>query len=158
MKLSGNVIGKPKPKVVVIPRGTEQHVFHVGPVTDWDTFNKLCPEPEIIYITRPGQAPVPDLEDKKYSEALNTYATRRVTYMFVRSLLDYTEGLEFELIDPLDPTTWDKLGEEFDKSGFTPVETNAILNAIKEVNGLSPELIEEATQSFLRNQALQAGN
>ena len=156
MKISGSVIGKPKPKVVVIPRGDERFVFKVGPVTDWDTFSKLCPEPKIVYITKPGQAAEPDLQDKKYQEQLNDYMLKRVNYMFIYSLLGYTEGLEFEHINPADPSTWDKLADEFTNTGLTGVETNIIFNAIKEVNGLSPELIEEATQSFLRNQALQA--
>lgn len=156
MKISGSIIGKPKPKVVVITRDNKEFVFKVGPVTDWSNFEKLCPDPPMSYITRPGEEPVPNLEDPKYVEALRQNLSRRVGYMFIMSLADYTEGIEFEVVDIADPTTWDKLGEEFDASGLNSAEASAILNAIKEVNGLSPELIEEATKSFMLRQALQA--
>lgn len=151
MKLHGRKLNKPDFEVCVIPRAGSDLVFKAQPVMDFDAFNKLCPMPTPPSITRPGGVTSQDVEDPEYKVALDAWAANRTDWMIIQSL-NATEGIEWEGVNNSDPSTWKNFRTEFETSGLTAVEINAVINAVIEACGLNSKKIEEATKRFLAGQ------
>lgn len=151
MKLNGRKLDKPQIEVCVIPRREEDLVFKAQPVLDFEPFNKLCPMPTPPSITRPGGVTSQDVEDPDYKKQLDTWAENRTDWMIVQSL-SATEGLEWETVNLSDPSTWKNFRVEFEKSGLTAIEVNAVISIVIDACGLNNKKIEEATKRFLAGQ------
>lgn len=151
MKLNGQTIKKPEDEVVVIPRRDGDLVFKARAV-DFADFLKLYPQPTPPVMLMKGGAKSVNVEDKEYKKAVEVWATQRTNWMIIKSL-EATEGFEWETVKLDNPDTWGNFNKEFEDSGLTAVEVNAILNAVLDACGLNQKKIDEATKRFLAGQA-----
>ena len=148
MKLNGKTINKPNEVVVVLPRGDDNLVFKAQAVLSYKEFDQLVPLPKPPTIMRPGGEKSVDLEDEKYNKLIEQYAEKKTTWLFIKSL-EATPGLEWETLNPKDPSTWKNFDKEFENSGLCEAEIRLISNAVMEANALNSDKIEKAKQSFL---------
>lgn len=156
MKIAGITLG-PNVEEVIIPRGDGNHIkFICRAVLDSGDFEKLCPIPVAPMITRRGETQAtPDLDDEKYKKAVIERGKKEFKWMIIQSLLA-TPGLEFEFVNPNDPTTWDNLDKEFSQAGFSAQEVGAIYEGCLAANCMSEKKLKEARESFTRSQAQEA--
>lgn len=155
MKIRGKEIDlKGFVEVVVIPRGEEEFVFKARPVTstDFEVFDKLCPQPKAPLVTKPGMESYEDTSDGGYLHQRTNWFLLRQQFIFFISL-SATEGLEFNNVKLEEPTSWEKMLPEFEEAGFSVSEINAIVDCIIRANALDNNKIEKATKSFLALQA-----
>lgn len=154
MKRLGVSLSAKLQEVVVIPRDSEDFVFKVRPVieSDYEVFNKLCPQPEPEMVTRAGNAkPVANLEDADYLAALDFWATLKTSFMFLKALTA-TEWIEWETVEVGDKSTWGNVNVELLKAGFADHEVVMLFNAAMSVNGMNPQKYEVAKANFLAGQ------
>lgn len=154
MKIKGESFDSPKPIDVALNFGDQVVVLRVKAVLDYSPFEKLVPMPTPPEIIRPGGERSVDVKDKKYREAVSTYARRKTLFMMLESL-SATEDLEWDTVDRSKPDTWDRLEKEISKS-FTEYGLAKILQAVLQVNGLGESMVEEARSSFLASQSRQS--
>ena len=152
MKYGGKSLSGPRVSTVVIPRGEQELVFQAKAVLDNDAFDKLCPAPEPPMLTKPGKAPVPNFDDKQYTEEYDVYSRKRYDWMILESL-KATSDLEWETIQAADSDTWNNWRAELTSAGFSIVEIGKIIDTVHDACGLNQEKIEEATKRFLAGQA-----
>ena len=158
MKIHGKeLVPPPKEQTLVIPRGDERIVFKAKMVEDYSAFHAICPKPEPRKKMVPGGSTITDLKDPGYQKKLNDWKLQQINWMFIESL-SATEGLEYSLVDPSKPETYDQFDEEFVKAGFSSYEIVRIVNMIQEVNGLNQSRIDEATEHFLEEEQAQLEN
>ncbi len=157
MKYKGRKLEGPRKKVVPIIRDTPEDTiyFVVQGVVDLQPFFEVCPAPTAPISIKPAGIKVHNVEDKGYKAALDVWWARRTALIALKSL-EATEGLEWEMVDMSDPTTFEKWNEELQNAGLVDAELNRLISSIMEVNGLNEALVEEARKSFLTIQADQA--
>ena len=149
MKIQGKRLDMPPEVVIPIIRETGEVFFKAGAVLDFKEFDTVCPAPIPPMIQRKGEStPTPDLTDKKYIAACDTYARQRTDYMIVKSLA-ITESLEWEKVKLSEPTTYNKYDEELKEAGLNQFEIGRLINAVMEANGLDEAKIEAARKRFL---------
>jgi hypothetical protein len=151
MKIKGRKLDKPQVEVCVIPRHDGDIVFKAQPVVDFTDFVALCPMPQAPVILKRGGTESRDVEDKDYKAALDKWAEQRTDWMIIKSL-QATEELEWETVNVSDPSTWSNFRLEFEKSGLTGIEVNAVISIVIDACGLNQKKIEEATKRFLAGQ------
>lgn len=151
MKIRGKNIEPIGERTVVIPRKDENIVFTAKPVTDYEEFDKLCPQPKPKVITRPGGAQSIKTDDPNYLKELDTWSEQRSAWMFLQAL-SATEGLEWDTIDFGDPSTWMNYQTELGACGLSMLEQQKIMEIVIEANGLNQDKIDQATQAFLASQ------
>jgi len=157
MRLKGKKIEGPSTKILVFPRGDDNSVkLEIMAILDFEPFEKLCPEPTPPTVTKPGGVKVLDPNDKNYKKLIVRHGALRMQWLFINSLWCPAEHLEdertpveWDLVDPLDPNTWDKFEPELVNAGFSEIERLMISNAIMEVNSISESTMKEARDSFL---------
>jgi hypothetical protein len=156
MKLFGNKVEASYIETLVIPRGEQQYVFRMRPLTkdDDEEFDRLCPRPIPTTWTLPGGGTETDTNSKEYLENMLKYRKYRSDFLMLKSL-DATEGLEWESVKTEDIASWGNIDDELRDSGFLDTEIIMLFNKIIEVNGLSSDKIEKATKTFLATQARQ---
>jgi len=153
MKFFGKTIEGPRPQTIVIPRGEDSAiVFTAKAVLNYDRFDELCKEPDPPFVVnrREGTS-TKDLTDVKYRDKLETYQKRRMNWMLITALED-TEGLEWDIVDPNNPETWDSFNKELRTSGFTQSEINMIIEGIMIANSMDEEKMKEARNRFFLSQ------
>lgn len=155
MKIKGQTLTAPKPVPIIIPRAPhgEDVVFMAQPIIEFDEFNSKCKEPEPVRVIKAGGDSYLDYEDKSYLLALDTYAKRKNCWIFLKTI-SVTPGLEWEVVNMDDPSTWEKFEEELTKAGFTTGEINYLFTEALDVNIMTPEKIEQARERFLSKQRL----
>ena len=127
MKLKGTKVQGPNIVDIVIPRnGGQFYAFKAQAVLD-DDFDQLCPKPKAPTIIKAGVGKVPDFEDVNYRRELDTYASKRMAYIVLKSL-QATQDLEWETVDMANPNTWIGYETELKESGFSQPEINLIVN------------------------------
>ncbi len=152
MKIQGKKIEGSNVVLCIIPRdNAEDIIFKCAAVLNMDDFNKLCPSPKIPTKMIKGGKIVEDIEAPAYKAQMNDYATKRISFMILKSL-QATEGLEFETVSMSDHTTWENYQKELKDSGFSDVEVMRIVNAVMTANCLNENKIEEARTAFLASQ------
>lgn len=154
VKYKNKAIDRPKPEVVVIPRGDESIVFTFVAITDFSDFDRVSPDPEIpVKVFASGKS-VPDPENPEYMNAMLENNKRRNVWMIWQSIVRGTPDVTFEKLT-IDPSTWvwANLENEFSDSGFTRAEFAKISSVALVACGLSMEKIEEATKTFLAQRA-----
>lgn len=165
MRYKGRTIEKPQPRVIPIIRepsvqivdGKEKTVdnniyFVADVVTDYSDFEKLCPDPKIPFMTRPGVGSVENVEDPAYKLALMAHQSKRTDWLVLRSL-KATEGLEWETVDLSKADTWAFYKQELRDAGFNPVEIQNLINEVLLHNAIDSDKMDEARKSFLAGQA-----
>lgn len=148
MKINGKKLAPPKPTVIVIPRQEGDVVFHCQAVLDFTEFDSLCKRPMPPTIQKPGKDPIPHLEDPDYKKAVAEFASNRINWIVLQSLLA-TEGLELETVQKADPSTWGNWAQELIEAGFSGMQINQIVSTVFDACGMSQEKIDEATKRFL---------
>ena len=152
MKLAGKKIEGANVEICVIPRGTnESIVFKASAVLDMTQFDSLCPRPKPPAKILKGGKKVEDLDAPAFKNALDTYASRRVAFLVLKSL-QATDNLEWETVDFADAETWLNYDAELRSSGFSDIEVMRIVNTVMEANCLSESRLEQARDSFLASQ------
>ena len=152
MKLKGQKLQGPAIEVIVLPRQSGNLVFKAQAVIEDKDFDAICPRPQPPKKLLPGGVTQSNVEDPKYKEELQVFATRRTHWMVLKSL-QATEDLEWETVKMDDPETWSNFVQEFMESGLTAIEVNRIVETVMTVNGLNSRKIEEATKAFLAGPA-----
>jgi len=152
MKYKGNKLEGAAEEIVVIPRQNGDIVFTIRAILDYDECDKLDPRPIPPTRILPGNRQQLNVDDTKYKEALDKWATNRTLYMVIKSL-EATKDLEWEQVEISNPETWKFVDEEFKEAGFTAAESAYLIRKVMEVNGLNENKIKDATESFLAGQA-----
>lgn len=157
MKIHGSKVTRPKEEVIVFPRNEgENLVFKAQAVLDYEVFDKLCPVPVAPEILFKGGAKKQDVKNPKFLELLDEYADRRTSWMIMESL-KATPGLEWETVDESEPDTWKNFRTELEEAGISGLEGSLLVDLVTRACGLSQKKIDEATESFLADQAAQSG-
>lgn len=142
--------GKPPFEVDVVPGDL---VFKFQAVLDYSEFEAICPEPKPGKVLRRGEStPVDDMDNPKYMELRNRWATFQTHWMFLKSIAA-TDGLEWTTIDMGNPDTWKNYVEELKQAGFVQAEITRMLMAVMESNALNEDRFKEAKARFLATQA-----
>lgn len=149
MKIKGKKITGPNEEIIPIPRGNgkEDIILLARAILDMSPFQKMCPPPNPPKKKING-VDIPNLKDPSYIKQLDRYAEQRMAYMIITSL-EATEGLEWEKVDPSDPSTWKLFRAELRESGFSDVEIDRVVGGVASVNALSEMKIEAARERFL---------
>ena len=154
MKINGKEIVKQGIETIVFPRRGNDLVFKAKPVTDFTSFDKLCPRPKAPTKVIPGPQTIEDVESPVYKQELQTWAEKRTAWMLKESL-SATEGLTWDTINPSDSNTWMNFNTELLDSGLSGIELTKLYDIIMIACGLNQDKIEEATNRFLAGQAAQ---
>lgn len=154
MKLQGMRPEPPEAEIAVIPRDTGDLVFKCKPVFDFTDFEKACPMPKPPLVTYRGGEKMQDIDDPKFRSKLEERGRRRMAWMIIKSLED-TEGLEWELVDPKNPKTWEKIFDELKEAYLSPSEINYIIGKVQEACRMDEDRLEEARRRFIRTQQEQ---
>lgn len=150
MKIKGKKIEGPNVEIIPIPRAmSDDIIFMAQAVLDMDPFEKMCPTPIPPMKRLASGETIPNLQDEAYLKSLQNLATKRLAWMVLTSL-QATEGLEWEIVDISDHTTWENFREELRQSGFSDIEINRIVAGCINVNALNDDKIEAARERFLR--------
>ena len=154
MRLKGKKIEGPNREIIAIPRGDgDDIVFIAQAVLEMEPFEKMCPPP-IPPIRKIKGKNIPNLKDKNYEIALDTYATKRMAWMVLTSL-EATPELEWETVDVSDSSTWMNFRDELKDAGFSDIEVNRVVAGVVSVNALSEAKIGAARDRFLLPQQAQ---
>lgn len=142
-KLSANVV------IIPIPRGTDEaHIFKAQAVLDMQAFDAVCPMPKAPKKLIKGQGLSEDRNNPVYKAALADYAKNRLAWMVLESL-KATPDLEWETVNPDDPSTWMNYEKELREGGFSEMEMVRLVQGVMDANCLNEELINEARKRFL---------
>lgn len=155
MKIHGKKVAGVYEELVVIPRNDGNLVFKARAISDYSAFDKLCPEPKGDIRMYPGGRQVEDVESPAYHAKMREWAQLRTHWMILHSL-KATEGLEWETVDMSKSETWKSYGDEMTSAGLSPAEQGRIVHCVSVANGLDQSKIDEATESFLADQAAAA--
>ncbi len=157
MRILGQEIKGPNEELIIIPRGDNQIVFKARAVLDYTDFERLCPEPKVPVIMKPGGVKEQNYKDVKYQAAIRQRVTKQTYYMFIKSL-EATEGLTWDTIDIKDPGTWLNFEDELKAAGFSSIERNLISRGVFIANNLDEQKLEEARRRFIQSQEIQVSN
>lgn len=152
MKIKGKAIEAPSEEVIVFPRESGNIVFKARPVSNYEDFNKICPEPLPRATMSPGGETSLDVEDPGYKKALDTWAEQKTHWMIIKSL-DATDDIEWETVNMSDPATYKNYIQELEDSGITAMESAKLFEIIQTACGLNQDKIDEATAAFLAGEA-----
>jgi hypothetical protein len=148
MKIKGKKIEGANVEIIAIPRGEgEDIILKARAILDMSPFEKMCPPPRPPMRIIDGMN-VPNLKDKDYQVQVHKYAEKRMAWMTITSL-EATDGLEWEMVDVGDPSTWLLIREELTGAGFSDIEVNRIVAGVVSANALSEAKIEAARERFL---------
>lgn len=148
MKIHGKTLDVAVIETIVIPRASGEIIFKAKPVTDFTSFDALCPRPIPATIKKNDGTSFLDVEDAAYKFQVDDWAKKRTSYMIIKSL-EATEGLEWSTIEASNPDTWSGYDRELVTAGFSTLEMNKIMDAVINANGLNEKKIDEATKRFL---------
>lgn len=145
---------------VVIPiirdNGDTRIYFEATAVTDFEEFDRLCPEPVPGKRVYPDGTQVADTSAPEYIKAYSEWSENRMTYIILKSL-SITKGLTWDKVVLEKPETWKLIDEELKESGLTPIEIRQINNGVWEAQGLDNAKIQKAREDFLASQRQQEG-
>lgn len=151
MKIKGQTIKPPKSELLVFPREEGQDLaFKISAVFDYSEFEALCPEPQPpAKLTADGEKSI-DLEDKTYILQRNEWYSRRLTWMYLKSITPPTpDSWEWETVNLSDPETWNRYLEELKAAFLTPGQINHLLNRVMKMNSIDEDRMKEARERFL---------
>lgn len=152
MKIEGHTNYKLNEEVIVIPRTIgDDFVFKAKAIMDLDEFDALCPVPEPPSVIAKGGVKQFDFTNQAYLDALQSHASKRISYFVIKSL-QATPGLTWDKVIFGDPNTWHLYKEELKDAGFNYLEVQRIEAAVFSANCLNEDKVEAARQNFLRAQ------
>lgn len=146
MKIAGVSHDRNFTDVIVIPRPGDDIVLTIRSVDD-TKYEDVETKPIPPNILMAGETvPKPDPSDQVFVKAKNAYYTRKQAWFLIESLRA-TEDIEWDTVTD-DPSTFMNVYDEL-QVVFSAMEVIHIQNKIIEICGLSVDMIEEATKSFL---------
>lgn len=137
-------------EILVLPRGDKEIVFRAVGVPDYEPFNALCPEPTAPKIHKPKEGWVENVEEPGYKEMMKIYGRKRLAWLIITSL--EPSEIEWEEVNPDNPSTWLNWEKELKDNGFNLVECNRVQNLVFQANCLDEDKLEQARESFLAGQ------
>lgn len=164
MKIQGITLTKLNEVVLVFERNgitengqkPDDIVFRLNPVDSYDTFLKLCPEPQPGKKVLPGGVVEMDTEAESYVKARAEWLTRQINFTLIMSLMG-TPGLEWEIVDLEKPSTWEKVVEELQQCCYDG-EIMALYQASTEVNNVTDASLNKARERFLAGERQRVKN
>lgn len=148
MKLGNRDFTSPRTKTITFRRGDGLPVvFTAQMVRDYSRFDELCPVPKAPIINSREHGEYADVTDPVYKDAVTMYYTRRDDWTLIQAL-KATKDLTWETIHEEKPETWANWKKELKDVDFSDVEINLLHRAVFIANGLDPELMEIARNSF----------
>ena len=138
-------------EILVLPRGKNEIVFRAIGVQDYKPFNKLCPEPQAPSVFKPKEGWQPNVEEPAYKDMMKTYGQKRMAWLIITSL--EPSEIEWDEVDPDNPSSWLKWEEELKAGGLNQVECNRVQALVFQANCLDEEKLEQARANFLLGQA-----
>src|SRR4051812_15065474 len=105
MRLNGKKIEGLNVEEVIIPRGEDVLVFRAQAVIDYSVCDALNPKPKPKKGRNRAGELVEMTNDKTFETALDDWATRKLSFMVLKSL-QATENLEWDTVDMNDMNTW----------------------------------------------------
>jgi len=151
MKINGLSVATPEPQFFVIPHGGQDLAFRIQGVYSFDEFEKLVPEPKPPRIVRPGGQESVDYSDADYLKAQQARSKNRMVWIYLKGL--EPSNLEFEKVKINDPATYQFFDDEFKNVGIALSYLQQLEQAIINLCGFNPEMVQEATQRFLAGMA-----
>jgi hypothetical protein len=148
MKINGKVYNTPNVEYIVIPRPDGDIIFQAQAILDMDEFDKLCPRPVAPMGMVPGGKPQPDTSDQSYKLSVADYGERRFNFIIVYSLRA-TEGLEWDSVSLIDPSSWGNFKKDLKAACFVDREIQMVIEGCLAANSLSETRVEEARSRFL---------
>lgn len=155
MKYNGEKIEGATIKTIVLPLN-QDYIIKAQAVLDYKEFEKMCPYPEPPTVTKPGGQKSQNYEDPNFKQKVAQWSKLKTDYIIWKSL-QASEHIEFETIDPSDPTTWGNVTTELG-AVFPNAAIARIFDLVMDVNALDQDKIDEATKSFLLGQGADAQN
>lgn len=157
MKFRGERIEGPSSKILVFPReGRKPIKLEIVAVLDSAPFDELVPDPIPPTMIKRGGEKVPNFDDKNYQKLVARRGALYSLWINIQSLYCPAETqdeqrvpVEWEKVDPTNPSTWNLFDEELKDAGLSQFERFRISREIVEVNSLSEGRLAEARDSFL---------
>jgi len=135
--------------IIAIPRGNDAAIiFKAQAIMSMAEFDKICPAPKPRTKKLPNGQMSEQRNTPEFKKALQEYAEMRMAWMVLESL-KATPELEWETIDPDQPSTWANYKKELKDAGFSDYELLRITQGMIDANCLNEDLINEARQRFL---------
>jgi hypothetical protein len=135
----------PKEEILVLPRGDQQIVFRATGISDYDEFNKLCPEPKPPgKLTKDGW--VPDNDDENYQSIVAAHGKKRLAWMVIKSLTP--SEIQWDTVDPANPSTWVNWEKDLKDAGLSQVECNRVMQLVFQANCLDEDKLKRAREVF----------
>lgn len=154
MKLNGIVFSAPIIKVLPIVRDTETYFFQCQAVTDFDDFDRICPEPVPPCKEVPGVGRVDMLDDPEYKAQVAKRSLYFTDFLIIKSL-EATPGLVWDTVDLNDITTYGNFRRELLEAHLTLVEVSTLIQTAMEANSLDEAKIDKAREDFLTGRRSQ---
>ena len=146
MKLGDKTL-EPFRDIAIIPRGSDNLIFHFQTVLDVDNFEDKHPQPDPPTVTTPDGATTLDRKDPDYLQESVDWINRMYDYTFLKSI-EITPDLEWETVDMDNPETWHNFDKEL-SIFLSRAEINLLIMKSREVNGLDERKLEAARADFL---------
>src|SRR5262245_7308950 len=105
MKIHGKSYDGPSEVVIVMPHGDEDIIFKAKAVLNFEDFDKIVPIPKPPEIIKRGQGVISNFNDPGYKAAIVARGEQKLSWIMFQSL-SATEGLEWDNVDPDNPSTW----------------------------------------------------
>jgi len=140
----------PIEEILVLPRGDQQIVFRATGVPDYDEFLKLCPEPKPPGKLVPSEGWVPNKDDPGYKSLKDAYDSKRLAWMVIKSL--EPSEIEWDTVDPDNPSTWLNWDGDLKNAGMTQVECNRVMGLVFQANCLDEAKLAKAREVFVLGQ------
>ena len=157
MKLKGQKITPPKPHMVVLPRGDKPEdslIFMCDAVLSYDEFDRLCPMPVPPKKVFAGGKMIDDMENPKFTSALEKHFDLRYKWMVITSLRA-TPDLEWETVDFQNPDSWNNYEKELSVV-MTKAEINEIQLGVMNANSMNQERMKQAREFFQNTPEVKA--
>jgi hypothetical protein len=145
-------------KILVLPRSDryvngvpeEDIILRFKPVSNWEDFTKVCPEPICPKIQIAGQEQRDATADEapEYGKRLRVHNLRQTQWLVINSI-SATTDLTFENVKLDQPETWGNFDKELLEGGFNIFEIQKIYNFAMEANVLTDEALNAARERFL---------
>jgi len=159
MRIKGTTLSKLNELVLVFERNginpdtdkeVENIVFTLRPVTDYQLFLDLVPEPKPPVKILKGGTREEDRQNPEYLERMNKYYSKEVNYTLICSM-QATKGLEWTRVKMDDPETWEFAIEELQEFLYDQ-EVFKVYQACTTINSVTDASLDKARERFLASQ------
>lgn len=152
MKIGGRLIDGPKKVTLVLPRDEGDIVFNFVAVVDDSEFEKRFPVPEPPKVWKvKEQLHFFNTDDPSYKAQIRERIKIKNAWVFLESIKG--SNIEWDLVKPDDPSTWDLWDKDLKQAGFSINEVNTIYEYFTRANMVTEGMLDEARNRFLASRA-----